>query len=127
MNEARTAGNAEIQPVHLILGLLDVPDAVGARALEAQDVALEQARHVATAALPPAAAEAPALVPYDGRARKAIELTFRHALRLNHQGVGTGHILLALLEEEQGDGVLTRLGVDAAAAEGFVAAAPAEA
>jgi hypothetical protein len=36
----------------------------------------------------------------------------------------TGHILLALLEEEQGDGVLTGLGVDAA--EGFIADAPAE-
>jgi hypothetical protein len=126
MNEAHAAGNVEIQPVHLLLGLLDVPDGAAARALEAQNVSLDQARDVATAALPPAVAERPALVPYDARARKAIELTFRHALRLNQQGVGTGHILLALLEEEQGDGVLTRLGVDAAAAEGFIADAPAE-
>jgi hypothetical protein len=126
MNEAHAAGNAEIKPVHLILGLLDVPDGIAAQALQAQDVQLDRARAAATAALPPAAAELPALTPYDGRARKAIELTFRHALRLNHEGVNSGHLLLALLEEEQGDGVLTGLGVDADAAERFVADAPAE-
>ena len=50
-------------------------------------------------------------MPYDARSRKVLELTFREALRLEHDGVGTGHILLALLEEEPADGVLAGLGL----------------
>lgn len=54
----------------------------------------------------------PALVPFDTRARKALELTFRQALRLGHNYVGTEHLLLALYEEEDDDGVLHGLGID---------------
>ena len=59
----------------------------------------------------------PALIPFDAQARKALELTFREALRLGHNYIGTEHILLALLELEDGEGVLTGLGIDKAAAE----------
>ena len=127
MNAARAAGNAEVGPAHLILGLLDVPAGVAAQALAAQGVDLDAARRDITAGLPAAAAETPPLIPYDAAARKALELTFRAALRLNSAGVGTGHLLLALLEQERdGGGPLARLGVDADAAERFVAAAEPE-
>ncbi len=122
-NEAVAAGNDEIGPEHLALGLLSQPDALAARALVAQGVSPDTVRRVVTAALPPAAAEAPELVPYDARARKALELTFREALRLGHNHVGTEHILLALLELEGGAGVLTGLGIDKAAAEAEIVAA----
>lgn len=55
--------------------------------------------------------------PYDPQAKKALELTFRQALRMGHNYIGTEHILLALLELEGGTGVLTDLGVDKATAE----------
>jgi hypothetical protein len=126
MNEAHAAGNAEIGPAHLVLGLLDVPDGVGARALAAQGIDLDAARQAATAALPPRVDDVPELIPYDGPARKALELTFRSALKLGSAGVGTGHVLLALLEQEEGAGVLTGLAVDVTAAEAFVAAADPE-
>jgi hypothetical protein len=126
MNEAKAAGNAEIGPEHLVLGLLDVPDGVGARALLAQGRNLDEARAAITAALPARVDETPPLIPYDARARKALELTFRVALRLQSTGIGTGHVLLALLEEDDGSGVLGRLGVDRDAAEAFVAQAEPE-
>jgi hypothetical protein len=126
MNEARAAGNPEIRPEHLLLGVLDVPDGVGAGALTAQGVDLGEARQFATAALPARVAELPPTIAHDARARKVLELTFRAAVRLNSEGIGTGHLLLALLEEEGTDGVLTRLGVDAGAVEGYVAAAEPE-
>ena len=47
-----------------------------------------------------------------------LELTFREALRLGHNYVGTEHILLALLEFEDGDGVLAGLGIDKARVRG---------
>jgi hypothetical protein len=118
-DEARDASSAEVSPVHLVLGLLHEPEALAARAIEAQGVTLDAVRDAARAALPAAAADPPSLVPYDGGSRKVLELTFRQALRLGHNYVGTEHILLSLLEWEDGDGVLSGLGVDAGSAEAF--------
>ncbi|MBN9103240.1 MAG: ATP-dependent Clp protease ATP-binding subunit [Pseudonocardia sp.] len=111
-NEARAAGNDTITPAHLVLGLLAEDKGLGARAIVAQGVPLDAVRAAATAALPPAAETKPDLVPFDAQARKALELTFREALRLGHNYVGTEHILLALLEQEDGTGLLSGLGVE---------------
>ncbi len=116
-NEARAAGNDQILPEHLILGLLTDPMAIAAAVLRGQGVALEDVRTAMAAALPPAAAEVPDLIPYGADARKALELTFREALRLGHNYVGTEHILLALLEHEAGSGPLADLGIDKAEVE----------
>lgn len=121
-NEARAANNDEIAPEHLALGLLSEPNALGAGSIVAQGVALETVRRTVTATLPAAADRVPELIPFDSRARKALELTFREALRLGHNYVGTEHILLALLELEGGAGVLAGLGVDKGAAEANVSA-----
>ncbi|MPY52126.1 Clp protease N-terminal domain-containing protein [Streptomyces acidicola] len=109
--EAKAAGNAEGVPAHLVLGLLREPEGLGAKAITAQGVTLDAVRSAATAALPPASDAAPELVPYNPDAKKVLELTFREALRLGHNYIGTEHILLALLEFENGDGVLSGLGV----------------
>ncbi|MEV6971936.1 Clp protease N-terminal domain-containing protein [Kitasatospora sp. NPDC093806] len=118
--EARQAGNAEITAEHLLLGLLAEPEGLAVKALSAQGVTSEALRRAATAALPAAAAEVPALIPYDAQGKKALELTFREALKLGHNYVGTEHILLALLELENGAGVLDDLGVEKAEVETFV-------
>jgi Clp amino terminal domain, pathogenicity island component len=122
-NEAHAARNEEISPEHLVLGLLTEPDALGAKAIVAQGVPLEGVRQAVTATLPPAADQVPDLIPFDLRARKALKLTFREALRMGHNYIGTEHILLALLELEDGTGVLASLGVDKAAAEANITAA----
>ncbi|MGS2614874.1 Clp protease N-terminal domain-containing protein [Micromonospora sp. LZ34] len=121
--EARATGHAEIRPEHLVLGLLSEPEALAAKAIVAQGVALERVREAATAALPPSSAQVPDLIPYDAQGKKALELTFREALRLGHNYIGNEHILLALLELENGSGVLAGLGVDKAAAEATLVAA----
>ncbi|MFJ9546855.1 Clp protease N-terminal domain-containing protein [Streptomyces erythrochromogenes] len=119
-NEARAAGNTEIRTEHLVLGLMAEADGLAGLVLRAQEVSPDDVRAAATAALPPAQDELPALVPFDASAKKALELTFREALRLGHDFVGTEHILLALLELENGDGLLSGLGLDKAAAEATV-------
>ena len=63
------------------------------------------------------------MIPFDAHARRALELTFREALRLGSEQVGTGHVLLAVLAVEDGTGVLAGLGVDPAAVEAQVSAA----
>ncbi|MFG5724501.1 Clp protease N-terminal domain-containing protein [Streptomyces murinus] len=119
-SEAVAARNPEGRPEHLVLGLLAEPEGIAAKAITAQDVPLDAVREAATAALPPAAEEVPDLVPYGPEAKKVLELTFREALRLGHNYIGTEHILLALLEHENGAGVLNGLGVTKAAAEEYV-------
>ncbi|GAA2252166.1 Clp protease N-terminal domain-containing protein [Streptomyces amakusaensis] len=120
-NEARAAGNERITPVHLTLGLVTEREALASRAILAQDIPLDAVRQAAAEALPVAVEEVPELIPYDAGARKALELTYRQALRLGHNYIGTEHILLALLEQEEGAGVLTGVGVDKATAEAYIA------
>ncbi|MEU6866971.1 Clp protease N-terminal domain-containing protein [Streptomyces sp. NPDC046876] len=119
-NEARAAGNTEIRTEHLVLGLLAEDQGLAALALRAQQVSAEDVRAAATAALPAPVEELPALIPFDASAKKALELTFREGLRLGHDYIGTEHILLALLELENGEGVLSRAGARKEAAEATV-------
>ncbi|MFR9795187.1 Clp protease N-terminal domain-containing protein [Streptomyces sp. MS06] len=117
---AREAGNTEGLPAHLVLGLLSEPESLAAKAIAAQGVASDAVRRAADSALPRAAEEAPELVPYSSDAKKVLELTFREALRLGHNYVGTEHILLALLEFENGEGVLSGLGLGKQRTEEYV-------
>ena len=119
---ARAAGNAEITPAHLVLALAG-SDGLAARAIVDAGVPLDTLRQAATATLPAPTGDVPALVPFDGGAKKALELTVREALRLGHAHVGTEHLLLALLEVEDGAGLLTGLGLTKTTAEQRVAAA----
>jgi hypothetical protein len=118
--EARTRGSRQIGVPHLVLGLVADPTALGARTIVAQGASLDAVRQAAVALLPPAADDLPALIPFDAPAKKVLELTFREALRMNRSHVGTEHILLALLELEDGTGLLTGLGVDKAVAEASI-------
>jgi hypothetical protein len=109
---ARTAGNATISTGHLILGLLADPDSMAVRVLTDEGVSLDAVRATATATLAPGGEDLPALIPFDAQARQILEQTFREALGLGHNYVGTEHILLSLLTVEDGTGVLAGLGVD---------------
>ncbi|GAY16222.1 Clp protease N-terminal domain-containing protein [Mycobacterium sp. shizuoka-1] len=118
-NAAHHAGNAEITADHLLLGLLTDPAALATPLLRAQQITADAIRAAIT--LPPAAGDPPALIPFDTQARKVLELTFREALRLGHNYIGTEHMLLALLEAEDDSGTLHRLGFDKARAENDIA------
>ena len=124
-NEARPAGNDR-----------DRPGAPGARPAQPSPRrsprrrssrrawrSTPSARRV-TATLPPAADDgARARSRSTRRRRKALELTFREALRLGHNYIGTEHILLALLElEDLGKAAAARgLGLTKPAVEGHIA------
>ncbi|WP_433198354.1 Clp protease N-terminal domain-containing protein [Nocardia sp. CA-107356] len=117
---ARTSDHPQIAVGHLVLGLLSQPEGLGARAITAQGIELAAVRNAAAAALaeqPTDQANMPALIPFDSEAKKVLELTFREALRLGHNYIGTEHALLALLEQENGTGILSDVGVDKAKAE----------
>jgi hypothetical protein len=119
-NAAHDAGHAHVQPEHLVLGLLTEPDAIAAKAI-AHQTTLKDVRDAMDAALPPHGEVRDGLVPYDDNAKKVLELTFREALRLGHNYIGTEHILLALLDD-QPDGQLAWLGLDKSTIEASITA-----
>src|SRR3954453_16681002 len=119
---AHERDDQQIGIAHLVLGLIAEPEGLAAKAIVAQGVSLDRIRAVATKTLGPAGTEpSPAQVPFDNRARAVLEGTFRQALRFGHNYIGTEHILLALLDVEDGTGVLAGLGEDRTRVEGFVA------
>lgn len=121
-NRAAEAGNTELTPAHLLLALFTDPDALAVRLLAGQGVDVDAVSAVVI--LPDRThGDPPALIPFDGAAKKVLELTFRQALRLGHNYIGTEHILIALLEAEESDGPLHRLGVDRLRVEADLAAA----
>jgi ATP-dependent Clp protease ATP-binding subunit ClpA len=114
-NKAHAAGNLEIQPAHLLLALFADPQSLAVKLLAGQGVDADAVAKAVT--LPARGGDVPALIPFNGQAKKVLELTFRQALRLGHNYIGTEHILLALLEAEDEDGPLHSLGVDKDRAE----------
>jgi Clp amino terminal domain, pathogenicity island component len=118
---ARAAANDRISPVHIVLGLLTEPEGLAGKAIIDQGVPLERVREAATAALPAGGEPVDGPIPYDADAKKVMELTFREALRLGHNYIGTEHILLALLEHENGSGLLAGLGIGKEATEEDIA------
>jgi ATP-dependent Clp protease ATP-binding subunit ClpA len=113
--EAREGRQTLILPGHLALGLLHEPEGLAARAIAALGVADEAAREALVAALPAAVAEEPVAdtIPFAPRSKKVLELAMREALLLGHNYIGTEHILLGVLEEEEslGGGTLAGLGI----------------
>jgi hypothetical protein len=119
-NLAHDAGNTEITPDHLLVALVQDAQSLATRLLQGQGADADAIRTEVT--LPKRQETVPALIPFSGPARKVLELTFREALRLGHNYIGTEHLLLALLENED-DGPLHRLGVEKARVETELAAA----
>jgi ATP-dependent Clp protease ATP-binding subunit ClpA len=109
-DEARAFKHNYIGTEHLLLGVLRVEDGMGARALEAVDVSLEEVRAQVVRIVGPGDEVAYGQIPFTPRAKKVLELALREALHLGHNYIGTEHILLGLVRE--GEGVAMRILVD---------------
>lgn len=121
-DRARDTGHAQVQPGHVLLGLLADPDGVATRTVAAQ-APVEQVRQAVLDALGAGGASPGERLPFSAESRKLLALTLREALRLGHNYVGTEHVLLGLLQDEAALGaVLTGAGVTAERSEELVLA-----
>jgi hypothetical protein len=101
--EARLLGHSYIGTEHLLLGLLHEGDGVGARALAALDVNLQDVRAEVKEIIDGGGGGTPVgHIPFTPRAKKVLELSLREALQLGHNYIGTEHVLLGLIREGQG-------------------------
>ncbi|MGI8331190.1 Clp protease N-terminal domain-containing protein [Actinomadura scrupuli] len=124
--EARRAGRDHVDTDHLVLGLLAEPESLAVRAIQAQGVSPDEVRAaVAAAAGPPGEEVPPGHIPFTAQAKKVRDLTVREALRLGHNYIGTEHILLGLLSDDQGAGhrILDGLGVTKETTERWILSA----
>ena len=107
-DEARELGHDFIGTEHLLLGLLREGEGVGAKALGALQISLEETRQRVAEMIGTGSASDPASSPpFTPRAKKVLELSLREALQIGHNYIGTEHLLLGLVRE--GDGVAARV------------------
>jgi ATP-dependent Clp protease ATP-binding subunit ClpC len=108
--EARSLKHNYIGTEHLLLGLLREDEGVAARVFEKLDISVEEVR-AAVVRIVGSGEEVPqGQIPFTPRAKKVLELALREALSLGHNYIGTEHILLGLIREEEG--VATRILLD---------------
>ena len=100
---ARAAGNHAIEPEHALLAMLDDKDGMALRAMAFAGVSTGALRDAVRATLPAARGGVPEHIPFTPRSKTLLNLSAREALRLGHNFIGTEHILLGLLSDEQGD------------------------
>mgnify|MGYP005843701227 FL=1 len=111
--EARALKHNYIGTEHLLLGLLREEEGVAARVLDALDVSVEEVR-AAVVRIVGSGEESPqGQIPFTPRAKKVLELALREALSLGHNYIGTEHILLGLVREDEGVAARILLDLDA--------------
>ncbi len=114
LREALQLGHNYIGTEHILLGLIREGEGVAAAVLTNLSVDLEQVQErVEESVRRGKATIALGELPYTSRAKKVLEFAMAEARELNHQYVGTEHLLLGLLREEKGIAaeVLNQLGV----------------
>jgi dihydroneopterin aldolase len=87
---------------HLLLGLLREDEGVAARALTALGITLEEAREQVESVVGYSEGAPGPQAPFTPRSKKVFELALREALQLEHNYIGTEHILLGLVRENEG-------------------------
>jgi ATP-dependent Clp protease ATP-binding subunit ClpC len=111
--ETRLHHHAQVGTEHLLLGLVGSGDDAGAELLTAMDLDGATVRRAVDDIIGQGVDETPDPVPLSGGGMKALELAVREALVLGNDFVGTEHLLLGLIREENGVAarVLARHGV----------------
>jgi ATP-dependent Clp protease ATP-binding subunit ClpA len=101
-DEARALKHNYIGTEHILLGLLREEEGLAARVLESLDVTIEGARAEVARIIGPGDEAIPGQIPFTPRTKKVLELALREALLLGHNYIGTEHILLGLVRENEG-------------------------
>jgi len=111
--EAKKLNHNYVGTEHILLGLLAESEGIAAKMLNQAGVDLEKARNEVVRIVGEGNFEVD-IMGFTPRTKRIFELSFLQARNLGHNYVGTEHILLGLLEENEGVAiaVLRNLGVD---------------
>src|SRR5436309_3052775 len=112
--EARMLNHTYIGTEQILLGLIHEGEGVAAKALESLGISQEAVRQQVEEIIAQGQQAPSGHIPFTPRAKKVLELSLREALQLDHNYIGTEHILLGLIREGEGVAaqVLVKLGAD---------------
>jgi ATP-dependent Clp protease ATP-binding subunit ClpC len=112
--EARALKHNYIGTEHILLGLIREEEGLAARVLESFDITLEEVREQVKRLVGQGDEEiVTGQIPFTPRAKKVLELALREALSLGHNYIGTEHVLLGVVRENQGVAARILLDFDA--------------
>ena len=100
--EARTLKHNYIGTEHILLGLLREEEGLAARVLEGLEITVEDVRAQVIRIVGSGEEVTSGQIPFTPRAKKVLELALREALSLGNNYIGTEHILLGLVRENEG-------------------------
>jgi protein-arginine kinase activator protein McsA len=112
-DEARLLKHNYIGTEHILLGLLREEEGLAARVLESLDINIEGVRAQVVRFVGQGDEVATGQIPFTPRAKKVLELALREGLALGHNYIGTEHILLGLVRENEGVAARILLDFDA--------------
>ncbi|WP_425255048.1 ATP-dependent Clp protease ATP-binding subunit [Mammaliicoccus sciuri] len=99
--EALRLNHSNIGTEHLLLGLMKEPEGIAAKVLDAFGITEEKVTKEVENLIGQGQEQVGA-IHYTPRAKKVIELSMDEARKLNHTFVGTEHLLLGLIRENEG-------------------------
>jgi ATP-dependent Clp protease ATP-binding subunit ClpA len=102
--EARGLQHNYIGTEHILLGLLAVRGGVANKVLDRLGMSHDAVREEVVDRVGTGSATISGHIPFTPRAKKTLELSLREALQLQHNYIGTEHILLGLMREAEGVG-----------------------
>src|SRR5436853_151674 len=111
--EARTLKHNYIGTEHILLGFVLEGKGLAARVIEALDITVERVRAQVVRIVGSGEEVTSGQIPFTPRAKKVLELALREALSLGHNYIGTEHILLGLVRENEGVAARILLDFDA--------------
>jgi ribosomal protein S18 acetylase RimI-like enzyme len=100
--EARLLDHDYIGTEHLLLGVIDEGEGIGALALEELGVSFEALRARIEEMIGRGNGRVAGSIPFTPATKKALELSLRESRALGHDYIGTEHILLGLVDEYEG-------------------------
>lgn len=109
-DEARQRKHNYIGTEHILMGLIREESGIGAKVLDGLDITLEEVSQSVNRIVGEGDELTAGQVPFTPRAKKVMELALREALSLGHNYIGTEHILLGIVREN--DGVAARILLD---------------
>ena len=105
--EARLLDHNYIGTEHLLLGLVHEGEGIAARVLRTAGVDLDLLRAAVEDIIGRGDSTPSGHIPFTPSAKKVLELSLREALELGHNYIGTEHLLLGLIRQEDGVAAVT--------------------
>ena len=112
--EARRLGHNFVGTEQILLGLIAEGTGLASKVLKESGVSLKDGRNEVEKIIGRGSGFTPAEIPFTPRVKRMLEISLEEARKLDHNYIGTEHLLLGLLQDSEGVAakVLDNLGID---------------